>query len=84
MKAPAAAESAGPSARQTHPDKATWSIERPAGLQEVVRWCRAQQMWPLLQGQLQASIASAPNLTCLVDGEETATDSAPELYYYGV
>ena len=83
MKAPTAAESAGPVAGQAHPDKATWSIERPAGLQEVVRWCGAQQMWPLLQGQLQASTASAPNLAWLVEGEETATDNAPELYYHG-
>ena len=62
MKAPTAAESAGPMAGQAHPDKATWSIERPAGLQEVVRWCRAQQMWPLLQGQLQASHCFSPVL----------------------
>ena len=60
MKAPTAAESVGPTARQAHPDKATWSIERPAGLQEVVRWCKAQQMWPLLQGQLQASSLQLP------------------------
>ena len=55
MEAPSTAASAGPVAGQARPDKATWSIEQPAGLQEVVRWCRAQQMWPLLQGQMQAS-----------------------------
>ena len=68
MKAPTAAESAGPSAGQAHPDKATWSIERPAGLQEVLRWCRAQQMRPLLQGQLQASHRFSLYLACLVEG----------------
>ena len=62
MAAPTAAASAGPVAGQERPDKATWSIEQPAGLQEVVRWCRAQQMWPLLQGQMQASHRFRPLL----------------------
>ena len=37
------------------PDKATWDIEYPAGLKEVVRWCTEQQSWPLVQCELQAS-----------------------------
>lgn len=37
-------------------DQATWNIERPAGLQEVVRWCTGQQTLPLLRCQLQARL----------------------------
>ncbi len=46
----------------TEPDQVTWDIERPAGLQEVVRWSTDQQAWPLLQSQLQASpcLSSTP------------------------
>ena len=44
---------------QAPPDEATWDIEQPAGLQEVVRWCTDRQAFPLLQSQLQASPSSS-------------------------
>ena len=47
------------------PDKATWDIEHPAGLKEVVRWCTEKQSWPLVQCELQASpyaLSKPPNL----------------------
>ncbi len=55
---PAEAAAGGKGAAATSmaaPDKATWDVEYPAGLKEVVRWCTEQQSWPLVQCELQAS-----------------------------
>ena len=51
-----AAGSACAWADEAAPDQATWNIERPAGLQEVVRWFTGQQALLLLRCQLQARL----------------------------
>lgn len=55
-----AVENGGAAVRKdAEPDWATWDIEQPAGLQEVMRWCGDSQAWPLLRCQLQASPSSS-------------------------